>query len=186
MTTTEPTPAADASPPPSPPPAAPKPADPPPAPDPGKTFTQADLDRIVGERVDRERRKFAGYGELKSKAAQFDELAEAQKTEHEKLADRADAAEKRATAAEAALLRRTVAERKGLPAELAERLAGSTEEELGADADALIALLPSPGAPKPPSASPKPDPSQGAKPPAGKRPRSLTEAVSNALRPPAR
>lgn len=34
-----------------------------------QTFTQADVDRIVKERVQRERAKFADYGELKEKAA---------------------------------------------------------------------------------------------------------------------
>lgn len=34
----------------------------------GKTFTQEELDRIVGERVRRERDKYADYEELKSKA----------------------------------------------------------------------------------------------------------------------
>jgi hypothetical protein len=35
----------------------------------GKTFTQADLDRIVADRVARERAKYADYGDLKKKAA---------------------------------------------------------------------------------------------------------------------
>lgn len=34
-----------------------------------KTFTQADLDRIVADRIARERAKFADYGDLKKKAA---------------------------------------------------------------------------------------------------------------------
>jgi hypothetical protein len=45
------------------------------------TFTRADLDRIVRERLDRERKKYADYGELREKAAaakttqeQLDEL----------------------------------------------------------------------------------------------------------------
>lgn len=35
----------------------------------GQTFTQADLDRIVAERLARERAKYADYGELKKRAA---------------------------------------------------------------------------------------------------------------------
>jgi hypothetical protein len=35
----------------------------------GKTFTQAELDRIVADRVARERSKYADYGELKKRAA---------------------------------------------------------------------------------------------------------------------
>jgi hypothetical protein len=34
-----------------------------------KTFTQADLDRIVADRISRERAKFADYGDLKKRAA---------------------------------------------------------------------------------------------------------------------
>lgn len=35
----------------------------------GRTFSQADLDRIVADRVARERAKYADYGDLKRKAA---------------------------------------------------------------------------------------------------------------------
>lgn len=35
----------------------------------GKTFTQAELDRIVADRVARERAKYADYGDLKKRAA---------------------------------------------------------------------------------------------------------------------
>ena len=45
---------------------------------------------------------------------------------------------------------------KGLPAQLAGRLQGSTEDELSADADALLALVS-----KQPPPAPKPDPGQG-------------------------
>jgi len=37
--------------------------------DQGKTFTQADLDRIVADRVARERNKYADYADLKKRAA---------------------------------------------------------------------------------------------------------------------
>lgn len=37
--------------------------------DAGKTFSQVDLDRIVADRVARERAKYADYGDLKKKAA---------------------------------------------------------------------------------------------------------------------
>ncbi|MEU8196345.1 hypothetical protein AB0C10_21415 [Microbispora amethystogenes] len=52
--------------------------------DEGKTFTQADLDRVVAERLARERSKFADYKDLKAKASQFDELTASQQTETEK------------------------------------------------------------------------------------------------------
>ena len=62
---------------------------------------------------------------------------------------------------EKANLRLTVGLEKGLPKGLIERLKGDDEESLTADADELLQLLPSGGAPS--SSQPKPDPSQGAR-----------------------
>jgi len=45
--------------------------------------SQADLDRIVEQRLARERAKFADYEDLKTKAAEHDELVAASRTEHE-------------------------------------------------------------------------------------------------------
>jgi hypothetical protein len=69
---------------------APVDAQPPTAPEPESTpsaaeFTQADLDRIVKERLAREREKYADYKELKAAAAELDQIKEAQLTEQEKL-----------------------------------------------------------------------------------------------------
>lgn len=65
------------------------PAQPPADPPADKTFTQADIDRIVADRLARERGKYADYDDLKSKAAEFDKLAEQQKTEAEKAVEAA-------------------------------------------------------------------------------------------------
>jgi hypothetical protein len=51
--------------------------------------SQADLDRIITERLARERSKFADYDDLKTKAAEFDRLAEASKTEQERAVEQA-------------------------------------------------------------------------------------------------
>lgn len=99
-----------------------------------KTFTQTELDRIVADRLKREREKFADYNDLKAKA----EAADSSKSELAKLADRVAAAEKRAADAEAKQMRAEVAQAKGLSAAQAKRLAGSTKEELEADADELL------------------------------------------------
>lgn len=60
------------------------------APDEG-TFTppatQEDLDRIVGQRLSRERAKYADYDDLKAKAEKFDEAESATKSELQKLQD---------------------------------------------------------------------------------------------------
>lgn len=96
-----------------------------------------------------EKKARAGADAVKKLAA----LEESQKTEAQKVADRATEAESRATAAEMALARYRVAVAKGVPAELVDRLRGETEDEMSKDADKLMALV------KP--AGPKPDPSQG-------------------------
>ena len=82
-------------------------------------------------------------------AKRLAEIEEAQKTETQKLADRLAAAEKKAQDAELKALRSDIAQAKGVPAAL---LTGSTEDELNASADALIAFRG--GAPKPPAAPP--------------------------------
>lgn len=103
-----------------------------------KTFTQAELDKIVGDRITRERAKFADYDETKAKASKFDELDAQSKTDVEKAGERAAAAEKKAEAAEARALRLEIATAKGLNAAQAKRLVGTTKEELEADADEIL------------------------------------------------
>lgn len=101
--------------------------------------TQEELDRIIQGRLDRERKKIpTDYEELKAKAQKFTELEEANKTEAEKVQARLDAAEKRAAELESKALRAEVAAAKGVPTAL---LTGSTQEELEASADALLAFL---------------------------------------------
>ena len=71
------------------------------------------------------------------KAKRFDALEEANKTELERVTARAEAAEKAAADREAQLLRVQIAAAKGVPADL---IAGSTQDELEASADALLAF----------------------------------------------
>jgi hypothetical protein len=75
-------------------------ATPEPTPEPApadKTFTQAQVDRLIQDRLARAK-KPDDYDDLKKRAAQYDELQESQKTELQKAQERADKAEK--TAAE--------------------------------------------------------------------------------------
>ena len=55
---------------------------------PEKTFTQEDVNKIVGDRIAREREKFADYDAIKAKAEKFDEIEEANKSELEKAQER--------------------------------------------------------------------------------------------------
>lgn len=74
-------------------------------------------------------------------AAKLATLEESQKTEAQKLEDRAKTAETALASATLNSTRLHVALTKGLPPELAVRLQGSTEAEMEADADSLLALV---------------------------------------------
>lgn len=104
----------------------------------------------AGQKALAAERKAKAAAEKQAKAAQkqLDELSkrlqefeDRDKTEAQKLAERAAAAEKQAETAQAELMRYRVAAEKKLPAELAARLRGSTPEEMAADADELLSLL---------------------------------------------
>lgn len=99
-----------------------------------KTFTQAELDEIVKERVAREKKKFGVLQDAHDTIQT--ELEQAQK----------DLKEAQDTAAELPALKRAqlvteVATAKEVPTHLANRLVGDTKEELEADADKLLADL---------------------------------------------
>ncbi|WP_280473294.1 hypothetical protein [Nocardia asiatica] len=107
-----------------------------------KTFTQADVDRLLGERLAREKQKFADYDELKSAAAELKQIKDANKSESQKLTDQIAALQKQLADRDAEVstlaldkLRAEVAADKGVPAG---RLRGSTKEDLEADADAYL------------------------------------------------
>lgn len=106
--------------------------DPTPGPAPDQTFTQADVDRIVAERLKREREatktKYGDYDALKEKAGTATTLEE-----------RVAQIEQQARENESRALRAEVANAKGLTPTQAKRLVGSTREELEADADELLA-----------------------------------------------
>lgn len=93
------------------------------------------------------------------------------KTDLERLTERMDQYERQITEERMARWRAEVAAEKGLSPALAERLRGSSKEELAADADALLALIPAQSSgPR----NPAPDPSQGVR--SGAAPAQLTRA----------
>jgi len=109
-----------------------------------KTFSQADLDRIIATRLEQERTQATQRLERERQDAQARAAAEA--GDHKTVAEQAQARVKELEAAIAARdhaeLQRTVAAKAGLPADLAARLQGTTEAELEADAKALAKLIP--------------------------------------------
>ena len=107
-------------------------------------------------------RRLAALAPLERLAAALaaDQGADDGKTDVQRLAERLDAYERQLAEERMARWRVEVAAERGLPPELADRLRGSTREELAADADALRALIPAAGAaPR----VPMPDPTQGAR-----------------------
>lgn len=112
------------------------------APDGAKAFeaitSQADFDAAIQSRIARERAKIpTDYDDLKAKASEFEKWQESQKSEAQKVTDRAEAAERRVLELESRTIRAEVSAAKGIPVEL---LSGSTQEELEKSADALIAF----------------------------------------------
>lgn len=104
-----------------------------------KTFTQAELDATIGERLAREREKYADYEALKEKAAKFDAAEEAAKTELQKAQDQAAEYKKTVDKLQGEIstrnAREKIAKEKGVPAHL---LTGATEEECVKQADSLL------------------------------------------------
>lgn len=110
-----------------------------------KTFTQADVDRLLGERLARAKEKFADYDDLKAAAAELKNIKDANKSESQKLSDQIAALHKQLADKDAEVstlslktLRAEVAATKGVPAG---RLQGTTKEEIEADAEAYLAEL---------------------------------------------
>jgi hypothetical protein len=133
----------------------------PPAP---KPFTppasQEDLDRIISDRLARQKAGFADYDALKTAKDELDRIKAGQMSDLEKEKQRADAAEAARKAAEEIsakdkqeLVRLTVAAQKGIAGDELKLLHGSTEQELADAADLIVKLR---------GKTPRRDPGQGA------------------------
>lgn len=97
---------------------------------PERTFTQDDLDKAVRDRLNREKAKFADYGDLKAKADQLDQLTAAQKTAEQRAADDLAKAQKAAADALAEAVRYKAAGKAGIDPEADDfALIGSGDEE---------------------------------------------------------
>ena len=100
--------------------------------EPERTFTQAEMDAIIGDRLKRERAKYADYDELAQKAKAFDEAEEANKSELQKAVEERDKLkeelEKIAAERERAELVAKVAAEKGVDEKLLARMSGDVEE----------------------------------------------------------
>ena len=106
-----------------------------------RTFTQDEVNAIVGKRLAEEKGKYADYEEIKAKAAKFDEAEEANKSELQKAVERANNLESELAgikkAEEVRKTREKIATETGIPANL---LTGDTEESCKAQAEAIKAF----------------------------------------------
>ena len=106
-----------------------------------RTFTQDEVNQMIGERLAREKAKYSNYEELEAKAQKFDEIEEKSKTELQKAQEERDALKaelegmKKANSVRE--LREKVAKEKNIPANL---LTGETEEDCTAQADAILSF----------------------------------------------
>ena len=108
-----------------------------------KTFTQDEVNNIVNDRLARERKKYEGIDleALKTKAAEFDRMEEANKSELEKANDRANKLavelENIKKAEEVREIRQKVSDETGVPMNL---LTATTEDECTEQANAIKAF----------------------------------------------
>jgi len=117
------------------------------------------IDRMKQERNDERKARRALEAQLAEYKKAEQAKAEADKSE----AERRTAAEQRAAEADLRATKLEVAFEKGLTPAQAKRLVGATREELEADADDILATFPAVATKAEPK-TPKPDPSQGARP----------------------
>lgn len=114
--------------------------------------TQEEFDAAVKDRLDRQAAKFADYDDLKAAKKELDELkgkkldeqlaalqaeydkAKTTLADHDKIVSDLTT---RATTAEHKLKQREIAHAAGIPVELADRINGSTDEEMTKDAEML-------------------------------------------------
>lgn len=112
--------------------------------------SQEALDKVIGQRIDRVKKQFADYRDLKAKASKLDELESANKTELQQLQERYSALESELNDERVTSKRAAFAADKGVPAKA---LTGQTEEEWQGCVDELLSWR----------GSPKPKPTTGLK-----------------------
>ena len=106
-----------------------------------KVFTQEELDQMIGDRLARERAKYADYESLKEKAEKFDQIEEESKTELQKMTEKADSLQAKLDemqkAEEVRAIREEVSSLTNVPANL---LTGETKEDCEAQAKAILSF----------------------------------------------
>lgn len=105
-----------------------------------KTFTQDEVNAIVVKRLAQEKAKYEDYEAIKAKAAEFDKLEEANKSELQKASEKVAALEAQLEtmkkSEEVRAIRDKVSQETGVPVAL---LTGDTEESCNEQASAIKA-----------------------------------------------
>ena len=100
--------------------------------------TQDDLNKVIAERISRERAKFADYKDVKAKADRLDSLEAANKSEAQKVAERIAALESENARIQSEALRSRIQAKHGISDEDADLfLTGTDEATLTRQAEAL-------------------------------------------------
>ncbi len=104
-----------------------------------KTFTQEEVNKIISERLSKEKSKYEGYAELKAKAEKFDAQEEANKSELQKAQEKTAKLEAELKAikvkAEKDAMLSKISEETGVPIKL---LDGENEEAIREKAQAIL------------------------------------------------
>lgn len=102
---------------------------------------QAEVNKIVAQRLQRQKEQFKGHDEYKQAAERLAEIEKAGQTELELVTGERDELKSGLSQLGSENLRLRVALEKSIPADLIDRLRGETKEELEADADKLLEMV---------------------------------------------
>ena len=109
--------------------------------DDSKTFNQQQVNDLIAREKGKIQSRYGDYDDLKQAAQKLAEMEAENQTEAQRLSGERDKFKGEAESKSAENLRLRVALAKSVPADLIDRLRGSTQEELEADADKLLSLV---------------------------------------------
>lgn len=105
-----------------------------------REYTQAEIDEIVAKRVARVKKQYGDYEDMKKKAAKFDEIEAANKSELEKLTDQNQKLAAQLAEREHAALIQTACIKHGVPADCMDLVTGADEESIDKAAEKVAKL----------------------------------------------
>lgn len=105
-----------------------------------REYTQAEIDEIVAKRVARVKKQYGDYEDMKKKAAKFDEIEAANKSELEKLTDQNQKLAAQLAEREHAALIQAACIKHGVPADYMDLVTGADEEAIDKAAEKVAKL----------------------------------------------